>query len=138
MDEKTSIQAVVVGYMRSPITGREQAPRQGRDTGQEAVISILPEYADALELIESRERLLVTCWLHLAPRDILKVHRRGDVSQPLTGVFGTRSPARPNPISIYTVDLLHRDGLELKVRGMDTVDGTPVLDIKPFIRRLDG
>ena len=104
---------------------------------QEAVVEILPEYADAMELIGGWDQLLVTCWLHLAPRDLLKVHPKGDMQLPLSGVFGTRSPARPNPMAVYTVDLLKVDGNRLHVSGIDAVDGTPVLDVKPYIGRLD-
>ena len=104
---------------------------------QEAVVEILPEYADALVLIEEWDHLLVTCWLHLAPRDLLMVHPKGDMQLPLSGVFGTRSPVRPNPIAVYTVELLKVEENRLHVTGIDAVDGTPVLDIKPFIHRLD-
>ena len=131
------VKAVVVGTVRSAILDRASAPRQGRDSAQEVMVEIRPEYSDALDGIEMWDQLLVTCWLHLAPRDILKVHPQGDMNQPLTGVFGTRSPVRPNPVAVYTVDLLKVDGNRLHVRGVDAVDGTPVLDIKPFIHRLD-
>lgn len=131
------IEAVVVGYVRSELSDRKRAPCQGRDAAQEAVVEILPGYADALLRIGEWGQLLVTCWLHLAPRHLLMVHPKGDAKLPLSGVFGTRSPARPNPIAIYTVDLLKVDGNRLHVRGVDAVDGTPVLDIKPFIHRLD-
>ena len=126
-----------VGYIRSGITSREEAPRQGRDSSVEARIEVLPQYVDAVDGITQWSRLLVTCWLHLADRDTLAVHPRGDTSAPLTGVFAARSPARPNPVAVYTVDLLSVEGNVLNVRGIDAVDGTPVLDIKPHIHRLD-
>ena len=137
MNEMNGIEAVIVGYVRSPLLNRVSAPRQGRDSAQEAVIEVLQVYGEALEGIGERDQLLVTCWLHLAPRNILKVHPKGDATKPLSGVFGTRSPARPNPIAVYTVDLLKVDGSRLHVRGIDAVDGTPVLDIKPHVPRLD-
>ncbi len=137
MSEMEYVKAVIIGSIRSAIQDRASAPRQGRDVAQEAVVEIRPEYSDALEGIEKWDQLLVTCWLHLAPRDILKVHPTGDKELPLTGVFGTRSPVRPNPVAVYVVELLKIDGNRLHVRGIDAVDGTPVLDIKPHINRLD-
>lgn len=126
-----------VGYVRSEIREREQAPRQGRDASMQARIEILPRYRDAMEGVGEWSQLLVICWMHLAGRDTLAVHPRGDRNVPLAGVFATRSPARPNPLAVYTVDLLMVEGTALHVRGIDAVDGTPVLDIKPHIHRLD-
>jgi tRNA-Thr(GGU) m(6)t(6)A37 methyltransferase TsaA len=126
-----------VGYVRSDITDRGRAPRQGRDAFVDSRIEILPQYINALEGLAQWSQLLVTCWLHLADRDTLAVHPRGDSNARLTGVFATRSPARPNPVAIYTVDLLSVEGNALNVRGIDAIDGTPVLDIKPHIHRLD-
>ncbi len=137
MNQMDRIEAVIIGYVRSSLSNRASAPRQGRDTAQEAVIEVQPKYTQALHGIDGWDQLLVTCWLHLAPRDVMTVHPKGDKNQPLTGVFGTRSPSRPNPIAVYTVDLLKVDGSRLHVRGIDAVDGTPVLDIKPHIHRLD-
>ena len=137
-DRKVSeINATPVGYIRSEITDRGQAPRQGRDDATVAMIEILPRYSHALEGIEQRSQLVVICWLHLADRDTLTVRPRGDTNAPLTGVFCTRSPARPNPLAIYVCDLVSKEGRFLKVRGIDAVEGTPVLDIKPHIPRLD-
>ena len=131
------LHAAPVGYVRSDVTDRGQAPRQGRDGSDDARIEILPEYIDALDGIGQWPQLQVICWMHLADRDTLTVHPRGDASAPLTGVFGTRSPARPNPVAGYVCDLLSVEGNVLNVRGIDAVDGTPVLDIKPHIHRLD-
>ena len=87
------LHAAPVGYVRSDVTDRGQAPRQGRDGSDDARIEILPEYIDALDGIGQWPQLQVICWMHLADRDTLTVHPRGDASAPLTGVFGTRSPA---------------------------------------------
>ena len=129
--------AVTVGYVRSAVTDRGHAPRQGRDAGSDARIEVLPFYTKALDGIEQWPQLLVTCWLHLADRSILSVHPRGKIGAPLTGVFATRSPARPNPLAVYTVELVEVEGKILHVKGIDAVDGTPVLDIKPHVHRLD-
>ena len=126
-----------IGYVRSDVTDRVQAPRQGRDASAQAMIEILPQYSDAMEGIGQWAQLQVICWMHLAERDTLAVHPRRDANAPLTGVFSTRSPTRPNPVAVYTVDLLSVKGNTINVRGLDAVDGTPVLDIKPHIHRLD-
>jgi L-fuculose-phosphate aldolase len=128
---------VPVGYIRSPIKNREDAPRQGRDVGVEVSVDVLPDYRSALEGLERWPQIQVVCWMHLAPRDVLQVVPKGDPSLPLTGVFATRSPTRPNPFAIYTVDLLEVSCTGLQVRGVDAVDGTPVVDIRPHIHRLD-
>lgn len=126
-----------IGYIRSPVKTGNQAPRQGREAGIEAVVEILPEFADAAQGIEDREMLQLVCWFHKARRDLLKVRPRRDQERPLTGVFATRSPVRPNPLTVYAVKLLEVDGLRLRVLGVDAIDGTPVLDIRPHIHRLD-
>lgn len=128
---------IPVGSIRSQIRDVADCPRQGRDAGQEAWVEILPEYQEALEGLSDRTRILVICWLHEARRDVLQVRPRGDPSRPLTGVFATRSSSRANPIAVYPVDLLEVRENALRVRGIDAIDGTPVVDIKPHVRRLD-
>jgi L-fuculose-phosphate aldolase len=132
-----SYELKVIGYIRSSLEDRASAPRQGRDAGVEAEIEVLPEFESALNGIESHRNLMVLCWLHLAERNLLQVHPKRDPDLPLTGVFSTRSPARPNPLAVYTVEMLGVKGNAIKVRGLDAVDGTPVVDIKPHIHRLD-
>jgi tRNA-Thr(GGU) m(6)t(6)A37 methyltransferase TsaA len=75
----------------------------------------------------------VLTWFHLADRDVLSVHPRGDTSRPPRGVFGTRSPHRPNPIGIHRVEVLEVDGARVRVSDLEAVDGTPVIDIKPVL-----
>jgi tRNA-Thr(GGU) m(6)t(6)A37 methyltransferase TsaA len=79
------------------------------------------------------DELFVMTWLHRARRDVLKVHPRGDARQPLTGVFATRSPHRPNPLGIHRVTLRRIDGRRLRVGPIEAIDGTPVVDIKPVL-----
>ncbi|MBE0617823.1 MAG: tRNA (N6-threonylcarbamoyladenosine(37)-N6)-methyltransferase TrmO [Proteobacteria bacterium] len=129
---------VPIGYVRSPLKKLEEAPRQGREAGTVATIELLPAYGAGLEGLVQGIRLLVVCWMHLASRDTLLLRPRRDPSAPLTGVFATRSPNRPNPLAIYTADLLEIDGLRLLVRGIDAVDGTPVVDLRPHRPHLDG
>jgi len=128
---------VPIGYVRSPIRDRGHAPRQGKDAGFEVLLEILPEYAAAVDGIEEWDMIQVICWMHLASRDVLRVHPKENPSLPLTGVFATRSPARPNPLSVYTAELISVENLKLTVRGIDAIDGTPVVDIKPHVHRLD-
>jgi tRNA-Thr(GGU) m(6)t(6)A37 methyltransferase TsaA len=137
-----------IGVIRSTVTSPDGAPKQGALEGTEAKIVIEPEYAEALAGLGERAgpasgaaahgKIIVLCWMHLADRDKRKVHPRDDESRPRRGVFATRSPHRPNPISLHTVELLEVRGNVLRVRGMDAVDGTPVLDIKPHDPDLDG
>jgi len=126
-----------IGRVRSALRTREEAPRQGRDTGQEAWIDVLPAYGDGLEGLGSWPEIQVVCWLHQADRDLLRLRPRGNPEAPLTGVFATRSPNRPNPVAVYTVTLREQSGLSLRVAGIDALDGTPVVDLRPHIHRLD-
>lgn len=126
-----------VGRIRSAVTDPSAAPHQGRESGTEAFVEVDDAFADALDGIEAYDKVIVLCWLHLSRRDILKVHPRGDEANPLRGVFSTRSPLRPNPIAVYTARLLERKGTTLRLEGIDAVDGTPVIDIRPHRSRLD-
>jgi tRNA-Thr(GGU) m(6)t(6)A37 methyltransferase TsaA len=112
------------------------APRQGRDAGIEAEVEVFPEYAAALRGIGERERLVVVCWLDRSRRDLLQVGPKAPGGQD-RGVFSTRSPNRPNSVAVYPVELLEVHGNRLRVRGIDAVDGTPVVDLKPRVPRLD-
>ena len=131
------LRLIPVGQVRSPFRSTAEAPRQGRESGSEAVIEVNPEFREGLKGIERWEHLLVICWLHQADRETLKVHPRGDAASTKAGVFATRSPARPNPVAVYTVELLEVRPDSLLVRGIDALDGTPVVDLRPHIPRLD-
>jgi len=96
-------------------------------------IEIYPKYADGLERIENLKQIYVLYWMNRLDeksRERLKVHPQGDTSKPLTGVFALRSPMRPNPIGLSLVELLKREGNNLYVKGLDALDGSPVIDIK--------
>lgn len=86
-----------------------------------------------LDGIEPGQRVIVLTWLHLARRDVLRVHPRDDTRNPLRGVFSTRSADRPNPIGLHEVEVLAIEGARMHVRPLEAVDGTPVLDVKPVI-----
>ena len=128
-----------IGAVRSALKDPADAPKQGALTGQEAEIAVDPAYLPALEgLDRGSGKILVLCWMHRADRGRLKVHPRDQEDRPERGVFSTRSPHRPNPVSIHTVTLLSIEGNVLRVRGMDAIDGTPVVDIKKHSPELDG
>lgn len=119
-----------VGVVSSELKERKDAPMQGDEGAPNARIELLPDYADALQGITPGQKVVLITWLHRAERDVLRVHPRGDTNRPLTGVFATRSPARPNPIGLHTVEVLKIDGTHLEVGPLEAIDGTPVLDIK--------
>jgi len=119
-----------IGVVRSPVK------EKGYRDLQSAVstVAIEEEFAEALDGVEEFSHIVVLFWFHLSERPTsLKVHPRGIVSNPLKGIFATCSPVRPNPIGMTVVRLLERRGNELRVQGLDAIDGTPVLDIKPHI-----
>ena len=122
-----------IGVVRSPLTRRADAPRQGDEGAPDARILLDPAYADALEGIRVGDELVLLTWLHEADRSVLQVHPRDDESRPLMGVFATRSSDRPNPIGLHEVTVLGIDGLELAVGPLEAIDGTPVVDIKPVL-----
>jgi tRNA-Thr(GGU) m(6)t(6)A37 methyltransferase TsaA len=129
----TEFHVKAVGRVESPLTDPATAPKQGDEGAPEATIVFTPEVADALADLEAGTDVIVLTWLDRASRDVLAVHPRGDESRPLTGVFSTRSPHRPNPIGLHRVTILAVDGLRVRVRDLEALDGTPVLDVKPLL-----
>jgi tRNA-Thr(GGU) m(6)t(6)A37 methyltransferase TsaA len=99
-------------------------------------VEIFPEFVPGLEGISAGSEVILLTWLHQSQRDVLKVRPRGDERRTLTGVFSTRSPDRPNPVGLHRVEVLEveREGW-LTVRGLEAIDGTPVIDIKPVLDR---
>jgi tRNA-Thr(GGU) m(6)t(6)A37 methyltransferase TsaA len=83
--------------------------------------------------VKAGDELILLTWLHLAQRDVLQVHPRGDPNRPLTGVFATRSPDRPNPVGLHRVSVLEVTQDQLRVAPLEAIDGTPILDIKPVL-----
>jgi tRNA-Thr(GGU) m(6)t(6)A37 methyltransferase TsaA len=123
----------VVGRVESPLTAMESAPRQGDEGAPDAWIEFEPDVIDALDGVEPGDRIVIVSWLDRADRDVLEVHPRGDTSRPRVGVFATRSPHRPNPIGLHPVEVLEVDGPRIRVAGLEALDGTPVLDVKPLL-----
>jgi tRNA-Thr(GGU) m(6)t(6)A37 methyltransferase TsaA len=123
-----------VGVVRSPLTDRDQAPKQGDEGAPEAWLEFEPWVAEAVEGIGAGDEVLVLTWLDRGDRDVLRVHPRDDLSRPMEGVFTTRSSDRPNPIGLHRVRVLEVDGLRLRVAALEALDGTPVVDVKPPLR----
>jgi tRNA (adenine37-N6)-methyltransferase len=119
-----------IGVIRSPIRTAEEAPRQGREAGIEGVLEVEERYREACLGLKPGQTVVILYWMHLGERDRLQVHPRGDRSRSLRGVFSTRSPHRPNPIALENVEILSIEGTNIRVRGLDAFDGTPLLDIK--------
>lgn len=124
----------VLGRVQSPIRSPRDAPLQGSEGAPSAWLCIEGWAARALEGLVAGDEVLVLTWLHLADRSTLQVHPRGEVRNPLTGVFATRSPDRPNPIGLHRVTIVSIDGLRLEVEPLEAIDGTPILDVKPVLR----
>jgi len=122
-----------IGIVRSPLTRLEDAPMQGDEGAPEAWLELTPQTAPALKGLTAGDELIVLTWLHLAQRDVLEVHPRGDLNRPLTGVFATRSPDRPNPIGLHRVSVLEIEAQRLRVAPLEAIDGTPIIDIKPVL-----
>ena len=122
-----------IGSVHSPLTDPAQAPRQGDEGAPDAWISIDPEFTEAARDLRAGDVVLVLTWLHRADRSVQAVHPRGDASRPLTGVFATRSPDRPNPIGLHRVRIIAIREERIEVSGLEAIDGTPVVDIKPVL-----
>ncbi|MBA3870495.1 MAG: tRNA (N6-threonylcarbamoyladenosine(37)-N6)-methyltransferase TrmO [Anaerolineae bacterium] len=126
-----------IGVIHSALADLADAPRQGDEGGYEAWLELTPQVAPALAGIQIGDNLIVLTWLHRAQRDVLQVHPRGNLDAPLTGVFATRSPHRPNPIGLHEVSVLEVDGSRLKVAPLEAIDGTPIIDIKPVLAQVN-
>lgn len=124
---------VFIGRIRTPWKSRTETPRQGRPDGPVCEIEVFDPWLPALAGIEDFGELEVLYWLHLSRRDLLLQSPSDDgVTR---GTFSIRSPIRPNPIGTSVVTLLKREGRALLVRGLDCLDGTPLIDLKPERKR---
>jgi tRNA-Thr(GGU) m(6)t(6)A37 methyltransferase TsaA len=128
------MELIAIGRVESPLTDRAMAPKQGDEGAPEASLVFEPAVAAGLEGIAPGDELLVLTWLDRAQRDVLLVHPRGDASNPEQGVFNTRSPDRPNPIGLHRVTVVGIDGARLRVRDLEALDDTPIVDVKPVLR----
>jgi tRNA-Thr(GGU) m(6)t(6)A37 methyltransferase TsaA len=122
-----------IGWVESPLHERAQAPKQGDEGAPEAWLVFDPAVRDALRDLREGEEVLVLTWLDRAARDVLLVRPRDDQNRPETGVFSTRSPDRPNPIGLHRVEIVTIDDLRVRVRHLEALDGTPIVDVKPLL-----
>ena len=127
------ISLTAVGTVESPLTDAASAPKQGDEGAPDAWVSFEPSVLEALDGLSAGEEVILLTWLDRARRDILRVHPRSDLSREPLGVFATRSPDRPNPIGLHRVEIVSIDGSRVRVRNLEAVDGTPVLDVKPVL-----
>ncbi|WP_236573985.1 SAM-dependent methyltransferase [Streptomyces sp. GS7] len=115
------------------MTGRAEAPRQPDEGAPDAWLVFGVQYVPALDGLTPGTDALLLTWLDRADRDTLSVHPRGNAALPITGVFATRSPDRPNPIGLHTIRILSAAGPRIHVRNLEALDGTPILDVKPIL-----
>ena len=122
-----------IGYIRSTLQSRREAPKQGSEGAPDAWLDLDPAFAPGLLGLAAGEDVIVITWLHQANRQVLEVHPRRDPANPLTGVFFTRSPDRPNPLGLHRVTVREISGHRLRIGPMEAIDGTPVVDIKAVL-----
>jgi tRNA-Thr(GGU) m(6)t(6)A37 methyltransferase TsaA len=122
-----------IGIIRSILKTRREAPKQGREGAPDAWLEVRPALAQALDGIAVGDEIVILTWLHQAHRDVLKVRPRADNRRPLTGVFATRSPDRPNPVGLHPVTVKRIVGNRLRIGPIEAIDRTPVIDIKPVL-----
>jgi tRNA-Thr(GGU) m(6)t(6)A37 methyltransferase TsaA len=130
-----SFEVVPVGWVESPLTDRAQAPRQADEGAPAAWLAFEAGVAEALRDLRPGTEIIVLTWLDRADRDVLVTRPRDDPGRPLTGVFSTRSPDRPNPVGLHRVSVIAVDGRRVQVDGLEALDGTPVIDVKPVLDR---
>ena len=129
----SDLQLIPIGYIRSSIKTRAEAPRQGIHGGPDAWVEVDPEFTDCLDGLAAGHEIVVVTWLHQGKRDVRKVRPQSVPNSPIMGVFATRSPDRPNPLGLHQVTVREIHGLRLRIGPMEAIDGTPVVDIKPVL-----
>ncbi len=122
-----------IGVIRSTIKKRSEAPKLGSEGAPDAWLELIPSVVEGLGGLLVGQDIIVITWLHRARRDVLKVHPRGDRRNPLTGVFATRSPDRPNPVGLHRVTVRRIVRNRLRIGPIEAIDGTPVIDIKQVL-----
>jgi tRNA-Thr(GGU) m(6)t(6)A37 methyltransferase TsaA len=123
-----------IGIVESPLTDPKSAPKQGYEGSPEAWLVFDVDVLDGLQGIQPGDQVLVLTWLDRARRDVLRVHPRDDITNPEQGVFSTRSADRPNPIGLHQVEIASIDGPRFRVRNLEALDRTPIVDVKPVLK----
>lgn len=126
-----------IGRVDSPLVDLGDAPLQGDEGTPESWLVFDQAISDALAGLNRGVEIFVLTWLDQARRDVLSVHPRGNPANPRQGVFNTRSPDRPNPIGLHRVSIVAIDADKIRVRGLEAIHGTPILDIKPILHPTD-
>jgi tRNA-Thr(GGU) m(6)t(6)A37 methyltransferase TsaA len=129
------MELVPIAHVQSDLHELSEAPRQGDEGAPDAWLIFAPDVVDGLRDLRVGAELIVLTWFHLARRNELTTRPRSDPNNPITGVFNTRSPNRPNPIGLHRVRVLDVDGPRIRVSHMEALDGTPVIDVKPVLDR---
>lgn len=119
-----------IGRVESVLLDRAEAPRQGDEGAPDAWLVFAPAVLDGLRDLRVGAEVIVLTWLDRAARDVLLVRPRDDPHRPITGVFSTRSPDRPNPIGLHQVQIASIEGTRIRVRNLEALNGTPILDLK--------
>ena len=127
------MELIRVAVVESPLTDRAAAPKQGDEGAPEATIVFEEGFLPALEGLAPGDELILLTWFDRASRDVLRVHPRDEETRPELGVFATRSPDRPNPVGLHRVTVRAIDGTRMRVSGLEALDGTPVVDVKPVL-----
>jgi tRNA-Thr(GGU) m(6)t(6)A37 methyltransferase TsaA len=122
-----------IGRVSSSLRTLDAAPRQADEGAPEAWLVFEPAAIEGLRNIRAGDDLILITWLDRARRDVLTVHPRGDASRPPEGVFSTRSPHRPNPLGLHEVNVTAVESGRLRVRSLEAIDGTPIVDVKPVL-----
>jgi len=126
-----------IGRVESALTDLAQAPRQPDEGAPAATLVFDPAVRAGLDDLAVGDAIVLITWFDRASRDTLVVHPRSDLTRPPTGVFATRSPARPNPIGLHTTHITAIDGVRIAVDHLEALDGTPILDVKPVLGAID-
>lgn len=125
----------IVGYVRSPIKELAAAPLQENEGAPAVTIVISEEFIPAVSGLRSGDKVVIMTWLHKGDRNTLTTHPRNDLTLPKLGVFATRSPDRPNPIGLHVAIITNVSTNGITVSNLEVIDGTPVIDIKPYLER---
>jgi len=130
------MECLQVGIIRSPYRTHDEAPRQGAWANETCTLKIAQRFKPALIGLDQYTHIWVLFWADRADRDVVTSdrHRRWGEER---GIFASRSPARPNPIGLTVCEIIALEDCTVTVRGLEALDGTPIVDIKPFVAELD-